>query len=145
MNSARAELEALQARQRELEGDLLRVDQLTMLADQLERELDLFEKALDRGERRALKLDDSGTAARVMGLGFALLFVTPIVAMIGISLSRAMRHEFELAMALLGAGLVVVTLTSWPRARRAIARRFSPGWRLARAGHAEVATLRAEP
>lgn len=145
MNSARAELEALQARQRALEADLLGEAQLSLLADQLERELALFEKALDRGERRVLETDDSGTAARVMGFGFAMLFVTPIVAMIGISLSRAMRHEFELALALLSAGVAVVTLTSWPRARMAIARRFSPAWALARAGHAEVATLRVQP
>lgn len=141
--SARARLEFVQARTRELEAQLLTPAQLHLLADQLEREADTFERHLARHEVRTLASENSGTAARVMAFGFAMLFVTPIVAMIGISLSRLMRHEFELGGVLLFSGLAIVATVAVPGLRRAIAHRASPMWRRANEARREAAWLRA--
>ncbi|MFT3712583.1 MAG: hypothetical protein QM817_33460 [Archangium sp.] len=143
MSAAREELEQAQARIKEIEARMISELQLQLLADQLEREADSWEKTLDRGEKRKLREDTTSPGARVMAFGFALLAVTPVVAMVGISLSRMMRHEFELAWALLVLGILVVVVTSLPIARRAIAHRFSRAWKLSREARLEAASLRA--
>jgi hypothetical protein len=142
VSAARAELEAVQARCAALEATLITDTQVHLLADQLEREAHTWEQQLDKGERQLLKADDSGVSGRVMGFAFALLVVTPIVVMVGTSLSRMLRHEAELAWALLLGGLAVVAVTSWPRARRAIAHRFSRAWGLSRAAQEHATALR---
>lgn len=141
MSDARAALERAQARVLELERAELSPMQLELLAGQLEREAAAWELAMTRGEQRALK-NEIGLANRLLGFGFTLLFVTPIVAMVGVSLAKLIRHEFELSLAALISGLVVVVLVSWPSSSRAIAHRFSGEWRLARAARVRAARLR---
>lgn len=143
MSAARAELEQVQARLKELEARMISDVQLQVLADQLDREADAWEQQLDKGERRKLREDDTPPGGRLMAFGFALLAVTPVVAMVGISLSRMMRHEFELAWVLLSLGVLVVVVTSLPIARRFIAHRFSRAWKLSREARLEAAALRA--
>jgi hypothetical protein len=143
MSVARAELEAAQARLKELEARMISDLQLQLLADQLDREADTWEQQLDKGEKRRLREDETSPASRVMAFGFTLLAVTPVVAMIGISLSRMMRHEFEWAWVLLLLGVAVVVITSLPIARRAIAHRASAAWKLSRQARVEAAALRA--
>ena len=142
MSDARAALERAQARVLELERAEPSPRQLDLLAGQLEREAAAWELAITRGERRVLK-NEIGLASRLLGFGFTLLFVTPIVAMVGVSLARLIRHEFELSLASLICGLMVVLLVSWPKSSRAIAHRFSGAWRLARSARARAARLRA--
>ncbi len=143
MSTARAELEAAQAKLKALEAWAVNDEQLELLAAQLERETQAWEERLDRGERKVLREDTTGTAARVTGFGFSLLFVTPIVAMVGGALARTVKHEVELSVVMLVAGLAVVSVGSWPRARRIIAHRLSGEWRLLRVARAQAASLRA--
>jgi hypothetical protein len=140
--SARAELEAAQAALKSLEERMVSDVQLQLLADQLDREAKSWEQQLDKGEKRRLRDDDSGPAGRVMAFAFALLAVTPVVSMIGISLSRMLRHEHELAWVLVVSGVLVVGLTSLPAARRALAHRVSSAWKLSRRAHDQAAVLR---
>ncbi len=143
MSEARAELERLQARLRELE--LLGVSdlQLELVAVQLEREAEAWAQWLDRAEQKALRAENPGTGARVLGFGFSLLVLAPIVAMVGVSGSRLLTHEPELAVAVLLLGLLVVTFTAWGRTRRLVWRRLSRAWRLIRAARATSLSLRA--
>lgn len=143
MSQARTELEDVQAQLKELEARMISDLQLQLLADQLDRDAASWEAQLDRNERRALKTDVSNTGARVMGFGFALLAVTPMVVMIGISLSRWLRHEFELAWVLLISGVLVITLTSLERTRRFVAHRVSGAWKLSRQAREAANALRA--
>jgi hypothetical protein len=142
VSDTRAALESAQARLRELEASMPSEAQLSLMADQLEREAESFELALMRAETRAAKTQDISMGSRLLGFGFSLLFVTPIVAMIGVSLAKLIRHEFELSLVALISGLVMVWLVSWPRSTRAIARRFSAPWRLARAARVRAQQLR---
>lgn len=139
----RTELENAQARLKLLEARMISDLQLQLLADQLDREADTWEHQLDRGERRKLRDDEAGPAGRVVQFGFALLAVAPIVTMIGISLSRMLRHEFEWAWVMFICGAVVVVVTSLPAARRALAHRWSNAWKLSRRARDEAAALRA--
>jgi hypothetical protein len=142
VSDTRAALESAQARLRELEASVPSELQLSLMADQLEREAESFELALMRAETRAAKTQDISMGSRLLGFGFSLLFVTPIVAMIGVSLAKLIRHEFELSLVALISGLVMVWLVSWPRSTQAIARRFSPAWRLAREARVRAELLR---
>lgn len=141
MNS-RTELESVQARLKLLEARMISDLQLQLLADQLDREALAWEQQLDRGERRKLRDDVSEPGGRVMAFGFSLLAVAPIVTMIGISLSRMLRHEFEWAWVMLISGVAVVVATSLPAARRALAHRWSNAWKLSRRARADAASLR---
>jgi hypothetical protein len=142
VSDTRAALERAQARLRELEASVPSETQRSLMADQLEREAESFELALMRAETRAAKTQDISMGSRLLGFGFSLLFVTPIVAMIGVSLAKLIRHEFELSLVALIGGLVMVSLVSWPRSTRAIARRFSAAWRLAREARIHARRLR---
>jgi len=141
--SERVALEAAQARCQQLEAQLISEAQLELLAEQLEREAQAWEAQLQKSEARTLASDRSALGAKVMGFGFALLFGTPIVAIIGTSLSRMLRHELELAWALVFFGLAVVVVTSLPWARTAFAHRVSRAWKLSRTARQGATTLRA--
>jgi hypothetical protein len=142
MSAHREALERAQARLVELDALSLTDAHLAQVADQLERELTAWESTLERGERVRLRQDVTGTGGRVLGFGFSLLFVAPIVAIIGSALGRVLRQEPELSVALLLLGAAVVGLTSWPRARRAVAHRVSTEWRFVRRVRAQVDALR---
>ena len=129
MSAQRDDLEAAQARLKELESEGVTDEQLTMLATALEREADLFEKVLEKGERRALAGDSTGPAARLMTFGFAALFVTPMVSMIGVSLSKWLRHQQEAAVGVIILGATLIAATLLARARRSIAHLVSTEWR----------------
>ena len=142
MSAERDELEAAQARVKELEGTTVTDDQLTMLATALEREAELFEKLLEKGERRALARDGTGPAARLMTFGFAALFVTPMVSMIGVSLSKWLSREQELAVLIIILGAALIAATLFARARRSIAHLASAEWRFIAKARKTAALLR---
>jgi hypothetical protein len=129
MSAQRDALEEAQAQLKALESSSISDEQLLLMADSLEREAASYEQVLEKGERRTLARDATGPAARLMTFGFALLFVTPMVSMIGVSISKLLRHQQEAAVAVivLGASLITATLTA--RARRSIAHLASAEWR----------------
>ena len=129
MSAERDALEEAQARLKELEVSLVTDEQLTRLADSLEREAEVYEQVLEKGERRALARDATGPAARLMTFGFTLLFVTPMVSMIGVSISKLLRNQQEGAIAVIILGAVLITTTLVARARRSIAHLASAEWR----------------
>lgn len=141
--SPRDELEELQARLIRVEARAPTREQLQALADQLDREAKAWSQRLEQVELRAMKGEVQGTATRVMSFGFMLLFVTPMVAIVGTALSRALRGESALAvvMVVLGLGALFATL-SW-RVRLRVGRWVSPEWRLVRRVTRLVAVLRA--
>jgi hypothetical protein len=139
MSTERDELEAAQARLKELEGTSVSDEQLTMLASALEREAELFEKLLESGERRALSRDTTGQTTKLVTFGFAAVFVTPMVSMIGFSLSKWLRHQ-QVAVIILGAALIAATLLA--RARRSIAHLVSAEWRIIAKARRMAASLR---
>ncbi|MDP1821721.1 MAG: hypothetical protein Q8L48_00690 [Archangium sp.] len=143
MSAERDALEQAQARLKELEASPVTDEQLSWLAEALEREADAYAQLLEKGERRALARDTTGQAVRLTTLGFALLFVTPMVAMLGVSLSKLLRHEPELAgvMLLLGLGLIAATL--FARARRAVAHLVLTEWRFIARARRTAASVRA--
>lgn len=119
MSAQRDALEAAQARLRELESGGVADAQLHALAEGLEREAGAWEVALERGEQKALRKERSGQSARLMSSGFALLFVTPIVVMAGVSLSRSLRHQHEVAvLCLIGGGVLIGLTRAGPGGRR---------------------------
>lgn len=139
MSLERDMLEQAQARLKDLEASPVTDEQLSSLADALEREAETYERLLEKGERRALARDTTGQAVRLTTLGFALLFVTPMVAMIGVSLSKLLRYEQELAAVTLVLGLGLICATLFARARRAVAHVVLPEWRfIARARRTAV-------
>lgn len=142
MSAERDRLESAQARLKELEEHPLTDDQLSLLATALEREAESYQHLLEKGERRALARETTGPAARLMTFGFALLFVTPIVAMVGVSISKTLRHQPEAAVALLALGALLIAATLWGRARRAVAHLVSGEWRFIRRARKTAASLR---
>ena len=143
MSAERDALERAQVRLKELETNPITDEQLLLLATALEGEAQTYEQLLDRGERRALARQTTGQAVRLMTLGFALLFVTPMVAMIGVSLAKLLRHETEAAVALLALGLTVICITLFARTRRAIAHLVLTEWRFLKRVRKTAASLRA--
>ena len=142
MSAERDALEVAQARLKELEANPITDEQLTLLARALEREALTYEQLLDRGERRALARQTTGQAVRLMTLGFALLFVTPMVAMIGVSLAKLLRHETEAAVAIVALGLALICITLFARTRRAIAHLVQTEWRFLSRAKKTAASLR---
>lgn len=142
MSGERDALERTQARLRELEDQPVE-DELAQLASALEREAESSEQVLQRGERRELARETTGTQARLMTFGFALLFVSPIVAMVGVSASRFLRHQPELAALTLAAGAGLILATLMVRTQRAVAHLFSPEWRAVKQARRTAARLRA--
>ena len=143
MSAERDALERAQARLKELETNPITDEQLLLLATALEREAQTYEQLRDRGERRALARQTTGQGVRLVTLGFALLFVTPMVAMIGVSLSKLLRYETEAAVALLALGLTVICITLFARTRRAIAHLVLTEWRFLKRVKKTAASLRA--
>lgn len=142
MSAQRDALERAQARLKALESQGISDEQLALLARGLEREAEVYEQLLEKAERRAVARETPGQAARLMTFGFALLFVTPIVAMIGFSASKSLRHEAELAVSSLVLGLLLILATLLPRARRAVAHLFSAEWRFIHRARRSAASLR---
>lgn len=143
MSAERDALEQAQARLKELETSPITDEQLSSLADSLEREAKAYEQLLEKGERRALARDTTGQAVRLTTLGFALLFVSPMVAMIGVSLSKVLRHEPELAGVMLVLGLALICVTLSARARRAVAHLVLSEWRFIARARRRASSIRA--
>ena len=140
MSAERDALENAQARLKELEAQPV-VD-LSLLAESLEREADAYEQVLEKGERRALARENVEAAARLVTFGFALLFVTPSVAMIGVSVSKLLRHQPEAAVGILILGGLLIFMTLMARVRRAIAHLVSAEWRFVARARRAAASLR---
>lgn len=140
MSADRDALESAQARLKELEAQP--VADLSVLAESLEREADTYEQLLEKGERRALARENTRASDRLITFGFALLFGTPSVAMIGISISKFLRHQPEAAVGILILGVVLIFMTLMARARRAIAHLVSAEWRLVARARRAAAALR---
>lgn len=143
MSAARDELERTQARLRELEEHPLSEEQLSLLATALEREAETYAGLLERAERRALAREVTGQATRLMTFGFALVFATPIVAMIGVSASKALRQQPEAAGVSLVVGLLLILGVLLAPARRWVAQLVSPEWRFIARTRKVAASLRA--
>ena len=139
--SLRDELEQVQVQLRLMDQQALTTRQLAQLADQLEREASAWEQRLTQVEARAVD-EPRTTAARLSGFGFTLLFVTPIVAMVGTALARLLRGQAELGVVLLVAGILTVGAGLSARVRRSIARVTSREWGLVRAARTQAARLR---
>lgn len=142
MSEARDRLERLQARVKELEALVLPDQQLQSLADALDREVHAYRAWLEKRERKAERAESGGQAGRVLGFAFSLLFVTPIVAIIGVSLGRALRHETEAAVACLVVGVLLVLGTFVGPLRHLVAHGASADWRRLRAAQREVEAIR---
>lgn len=142
MSEARDALESAQARLKELERNPISDDQLLLLADALEKEAQAYERVLEKGERRALARENTDPTARLMTFGFALLFVTPAVAMIGVTLSKQLKHQPEAAWAALLAGVLLISATLWSRTRRAVAHLASREWRFIAKARRTAASLK---
>ena len=142
MSEERDALEDAQVRLRQLESTSISEDQLTRLAESLEKEADTYEQVLTRGERRALAREATGPAARLMTFGFALLFVTPMVSMIGVSASRFIRHQAEAAVGMLVLGVLLIAGTLLASARRLVAHLVSSEWRFISRARRTAAALR---
>lgn len=126
----RAMLEAAQARLRTLEETEVSSLASARLAGELRREADAVELLLGRVERRVLAMEDAGPGARVMAFGFSMLFVLPVVAMVGFSLGGALRQEPVVAGVLLAVGVLLLAASFSGRAREALRHLFSPDFRL---------------
>ncbi|MDP2269883.1 MAG: hypothetical protein Q8N23_18880 [Archangium sp.] len=142
MSEERDALETAQGRLKQLESTSVTDDQLLLLAVSLEKEADTYEQVLTRGERRALARESTGPAARLMTFGFALLFVTPMVAMIGVSASKFFRHQAEAAVGMLALGVLLITGTLLAPARRLVAHLVSSEWRFIARARRTAAALR---
>lgn len=130
MSAERDALEAAQARIRALESGAA-VD-LSLLAEALRDEAERYQAVLEKGERKALSRENPGTAGRLMSFGFALLFVAPLVAMVGVSSAQFIRYQQEGAVLLVVLGVLLISGTFSRRVRRGVAHLFSPEWRLVR-------------
>jgi K+-sensing histidine kinase KdpD len=142
MSAERDELERTQARIRELESQPVTVEKLSLLASSLEREADSYEVLLVKSERRALAREHTNQTARLMTFGFAMVFVLPIVGMIGVSAGKALRHEPEAAGGMLFLGLVLIIGVVWGRAQAAVVHLVSTNWRLVRQARKAAAAVR---
>lgn len=142
MSQTRDALERLQARVKELETLTFPDVQLTALADALEHEAKSYETLLEKNEKKAEESERAGQAGAVLVFGFSLLFVTPIVAIIGVSLAKLLRHETEIAIACLAVGLLIIFGTFSARLRHLVAHRASSEWKRVRAAQREADELR---
>ena len=143
MSAERDALESAQAQLKDLETHPITDDQLLLLAEALEREAQTYERLLEKGEKRALARETTGPAARLMTFGFALLFVTPIVAMVGFSAAKLLKQQPEASTAMLSVGALLILATLFARARRAVAHLVSPEWRFVGRARKSAAVLRA--
>lgn len=144
MSEGRDALEAAQARLKALEAGAITDEQLEVLARTLALEADTFARHLERAERTARAQERTGQAARLLTAGFTLLFGMPIVVIISSSLSKLLRHQHELAVALLVLGGLIIGAVFSTRASVGLARWFSAEWRLVRRARRVLQALRAE-
>lgn len=128
----RAALELAQARLRELEARPAPEEPCPALAAALRREADGLEALLGRVEHRALAREGAGRGERVIFFSFSVLFVLPVVAMVGFSAGGALRREPAAAVGLLVAGAVLLAVAFSARARGAVRHAVSPDFRLVR-------------
>jgi hypothetical protein len=127
----RRALEAAQVRLRALERELATSESLTNLAFTLRREADALEAALGVGERRAARSTvDPGT--RLAAFGFMVLFVMPIVGMLGFTAGETLRNHQAVAVLSLLAGVLALAFVLSTRARAGVVHRLSAEWRLIR-------------
>ena len=142
MSAERDELERTQARIRELEMQPVTSEQLAWLATSLEREAETFEGLLVKSERRAMAREVTNQTTRLMTFGFAMVFVLPIVAMIGVSAGKTLHQEPEVAVACLVLGSCLILGVFWARAREAVVHLVSADWRLLRRARTAAASVR---
>lgn len=138
----RDDIERLQTRIRELEASAVPDLHLAVLADSLEREASSYRLVLEKNEKRAEAAESGGQSGRILAFGFSLLFVTPIVAMIGVSLSKWLRHETELAVVSLISGALLILGIFFGPLRHLVAHRASAEWKRVRAATKEAEELR---
>lgn len=134
----RDDIERLQTRIKELEATSVPDLHLSSLADSLEREASAYQHVLERSEKRAEAAERGG----ILVFGFSLLFVTPIVAMIGVSLSKLLRHETELAVISLIVGALIVLGIFFGPLRHLVAHRTSGEWKRVRDATKQAELLR---
>jgi hypothetical protein len=130
----RSEYEALQVRQRRA-CEMLAVSDAAVHveAEQLSREVASLERALvEREARAARRLARRPVSQRVAAFGFHLLFVAPVVAMVGVALGRRTHDQRAVAGLLLACGLALTLAWAVGPLRTALLRRFSSPWRLVR-------------
>jgi len=129
----RAEYEALQAREKSARALLASAPALHDEEGPLAHEVENLERALLHREHRQ-RQDESErpVSQRVAAFGFQVLFIAPIVAMLGITIGRRLRNEAALAVLLLAVGGLVVLAWGVRPVRHALLRSLSPEWRFVR-------------
>ena len=142
MSQQRDELERTQARIRELEAQPVTGEQLSFLASSLEREAESYEALLVKSERRAQAREHTNQTTRLMTFGFAMVFVLPIVAMIGVSAGKALHQEPEAAGFILFLGAMLILGVVWSRAQQTVIHLVSGNWRLVRRARRAAAGVR---
>ena len=135
---SRDDIERLQARIRELEASTVPDLHLSTLAEALEREAQSYQQVLERNEKRA----EAAERGDILVFGFSLLFVTPIVAMIGVSLSKFLRHETGLAVLTLIIGALLILGIFLGPLRHLVAHRASGEWKRVRDATKQAEVLR---
>ncbi|MEW5742731.1 MAG: hypothetical protein AB1938_27690 [Myxococcota bacterium] len=130
----RTEYEALQAREKRAREVLsASAPAVHVEVEHLSLEVDHLEKALRERESRATRrLASRPVSQRVAAFGFQVLFVAPIVAMVGVALGRQARYQPEVAWVLLVSGLLLTLSWVVGPLRTAVLRGVSPAWRLVR-------------
>jgi hypothetical protein len=130
----REEYEALQAREKRVREALAASEpSLHEEEARLSQELDWLERTLEqREERAARQLARRPVSQRVAAFGFDVLFVVPIVSMLGITIGRRLRNEVEFSVLLLAVGLLIIALWVIRPVRTALLRLLSPEWRFVR-------------
>ncbi|MGV3624530.1 MAG: hypothetical protein ACO1OB_27165 [Archangium sp.] len=142
MSDARDAIEQLQARLKTLEASAVPDLHLSVLADSLENEARSYQQVLEKKEKRAEAAESGGQSGRVLAFGFSLLFVTPIVTMIGVSLAKLLRHEKEVSVVILIIGALLILGVFFGPLRHLVAHRASGEWRRVRDAMKEAETLR---
>jgi hypothetical protein len=145
----RERYEVLQARERELKASLetsrgVWLDE----AAHLEQEVEALERALTEREARMRRVEARRPVSqRVAAFGFQVLFVAPIVAMVGVAMGRTLRHQDEAAVLVLVAGVLVLMAAVVRPLRTRLLRRSEPRWRVVRQARAllEAASREGEP
>lgn len=134
----RERYEALQVREREAKAALAASESALLdEAAHLEQEVEALEKSLTEDEARTSRaLARRPVSQRVAAFGFQVLFVAPIVAMVGVAIGRRLRHEDEAAVALLVVGLVVLLAWVVRPLRTRLLRRGERRWRVVREARA---------
>jgi hypothetical protein len=134
----RERYEVLQAQERELKASL-ETSRARWLDDaaHLAQEVEALERALTEREVRMRRVEARRPVSqRVAAFGFQVLFVAPIIAMVGVAVGRRLRHEGVAAVALLVAGVLVLVASVvrplWTR----LWRWSEPRWRVVRQARA---------